>query len=448
MELPIYSKLEAHYRKNRTSFAMPGHKNLRGLAPDLQKCDVTELASTVDLHHESDEVKRANELLAELYRSKQSFILTCGSTAGVQVMLSSVLKPGDTVLASADCHMSVINTCAVCGFRMKIMPVRYDEDYLIPTRNEDIELTPDIKAVIVTSPNYYGIVKNIQYLAKTCHDAGIPLLVDEAHGAHFIGSDAFPESATELGADMVCQSAHKTLNALTGAAYLHICSDRISIDRVRHSIAAFETSSPSYPIAASADIARAQLAKRQYMDITDECSRFREAIARASDIRVFDNDDITRIVLNFSEYEITGFKVSEMLSEHFGIDVEMADYLNIVLIATPWNKHSDFMALFSALRDITDIVPKRTEKPVLKLPPARAGIISPADGWYGDTERIALDEAQNRISADVITAYPPGTAIVITGEKITREQIEYIKLLEASGAALTGVQNSRIEVVK
>lgn len=448
MELPIYSKLEAHYRKNRTSFAMPGHKNLRGLAPDLQKCDVTELASTVDLHHESDEIKRANALLGELYKTRRSFIMTCGSTAGVQAMLSSVLKPGETLLASADCHISVINTCAVCGFKLRIMPVDYDADYLIPLRNTEPKLTPDIKAVLVTSPNYYGIVKDIPSLASICHKSSIPLLVDEAHGAHFKGSDEFPRSAAERGADMVCQSAHKTLNALTGAAYLHVCGDMINIGRVRRTLAAFQTSSPSYPIAASADIARAQLEKRQYREIINECRDFRGAIARATDIRVLENDDITRIVLNFSEYDITGFKVGKMLSEHFGIDTEMADYLNIVLIATPWNKHSDFMELFEALKDITDMLPKRKESPVLKVPPVRENVISPSEGWYGDTETIALDCAAGRVSADTVTSYPPGTAIIVTGEEITREQIEYIKLLKSAGAELTGTEGGRIEVVK
>ena len=138
-----------------------------------------------------------------------------------------------------------------------------------------------------------------------------------------------------------------------------------------------------------------------------------------------------------------------MLSEHFGIDVEMADNLNIVLIATPWNKHSEFMELFAALRDITDMIPKRKERPAFKLPPDKTGVISPADGWYGDTECVDLDDAENRVSAAVIAAYPPGTAIVITGETITREQIEYIKLLEGFGAEITGTDSSsKIEVVK
>ena len=448
METPIYTRLEEYYRKNRIPFAMPGHKNLRGLVPDLQKCDVTELAATVDLHHESAEVRRANELLSALYKAERSFIMTGGSTAGVQVMLSSVLKPGDTVLAASDCHMSVINTCALCGFRLRMLPTEYNSEFGISMRFREFGIPTDVKAVIITSPNYYGIVKDIKSIARKCHEADIPLLVDEAHGAHFIGSEKLPQSAVRLGADMVCQSAHKTLNALTGAAYLHISGSRIDIRRVKRAIAAFETSSPSYPIAASADAARATLAEISYEEIIDECERFREAITRATDIRVLDNDDITRIVLNFSAYNISGFKVSEMLSEHFGIDAEMSDRFNLVLIAAPWNRHSDFMELFSALCDIAAMTDKRVYAPVCLPPPVYDAVISPSDGWFAETENISLDDASGRTSASVVTAYPPGTAIIVTGERIRLGQIEYIKGLTAAGAELIGVRDNKVEVVK
>ncbi len=448
METPIYTRLIDYHRKGRISYAMPGHKNMKGLAPKLLQCDVTELAATVDLHHECDTVKRADKLLAALYKTRESFIMTCGSTAGIQTMLSSVLRPGDTVLAASDCHMSVINTCAICGFKLRLIPVDLDREFYIPRDMRDFEITPDVKAVIVTSPNYYGIVKDIKALAEKCHAAKIPLLVDEAHGAHFAGSQDFPEPAAFMGADMVCQSAHKTLNALTGAAYLHVCGDTIDIKRVRRSLSSFQTSSPSYPVAASADAARAELAEARYDNIIDECRQFREAIERAARIKVLNNDDITRIVLCFREYETTGFKVGEILSEHFGIDVEMADYLNIVLIVTPWNTHNEFMQLFSALRDICQTLEPREKCAEIQPPPICAELINPSDGWYAETETIAMDKAAGRISAAVITAYPPGTALIVTGAPITQEQLDYVKTIKAAGAEITGLSDDGIEVVK
>lgn len=448
METPIYTRLWEYHRKNRISFAMPGHKNQRTALPDMRECDVTELDQTVDLHHDSDSVRNARRLLSELYGTRESFIMTCGSTAGIQTMISSILKPGDTLLAAADCHMSVINMCAVCGFKLRLIPVNYDAGYGVPRELGDLELTDDVGAVLITSPNYYGITKDISHIAETCHKNGIPLLVDEAHGAHFIASDKLPCSAVSLGADMVCQSAHKTLNALTGAAYLHICSDRVDIKRVKRALAAFQTSSPSYPIAASADIARATLKETSYDRIIKECSDFAEATERATEIRVLKNDDPTRLVLNFSEYDIGGAQISERLSKHFGIDVEMADVKNIVLIATPWNTHNDFMKLFEALCDITAGCGRSTKTAAIAPPPVCETVISPADGWFAETELADIDKAVERIAAASITAYPPGTAIIVTGEQVRECAAEYIKMLDENGISVVGLKDNKIEVVK
>ncbi len=439
METPIYTRLTEYHRKNRISFAMPGHKNLRGLAPDLLKCDVTELSQTVDLHSECETVARANNLLSEYYGTKKSFIMTGGSTAGIQAMLASVLKPGDILLAFSDCHMSVINTCAICGYKLKLVGVEYDKDFLVPRNNSEFEIDKNIKAVLVTSPNYYGIAKDIVRLSEKCKMADIPLLVDAAHGAHL---------KLAASADMVCHSAHKTLGALTGAAYLHICSDRIDIKRVKRALRSFQSSSPSYVIAASADTARAVLEETNYSEIIDECRRFKSAITDMTEIKALENDDITRIVLNFSSYNITGFEVDRRLSEYFGIDIEMSDYSNIVLIATPYNTHGDFMSLFHALRDIISGLEPKTEKEIIVPPPVSEYVISPSDGWYADTEWIDIDKSEGRTSAATVTVYPPGTAVIVTGGKISKEAICYLQASQELGAKLTGISDNKIEVVK
>lgn len=447
METPIYTRLSDYHKKNRISFAMPGHKNLRGLAPDLQQCDVTELAATADLHHEDASVRRANELLSELYGSRCSYIMTGGSTAGVQAMIAAALKPGDTLLASADCHMSVINTCALCGFRLRLIPIGFDKEYGVPGGLEDFDIDGDVKAVLLTSPDYYGRVKDIAAAAEKCHAAGVPLLVDEAHGAHFIADKAFPETAARLGADAVCQSAHKTLNALTGAAYLHVCSDMVSVPRIKRALASFQSSSPSYPIAASADAARAVLSETDYTDILKECDGFKTAVSRACGISFLPNDDPTRLVLSFAGYETTGFEVSERLSGYYGIDVEMADLCNIVLIVTPWNTHGDFMELFRALRDILGTLVPRSGN-IYECPPSVEGTADPSEGWYADTELVDIDKAGGRTAAATVSSYPPGTGIIITGTVITAQQTDYIKRLIGAGAEIAGITDNKIEVIR
>lgn len=433
METPIYTRLCEYHNQNRIPFAMPGHKNMRGLDVDLGVCDVTELSKTLNLMSDDAAITRANELLSKLYGSKESFILTCGSTSCVHTMILSCVNPGDTLLVTSDCHISVINICAIAGIKIKMV-------------NSVTEITPDIKAVLVTSPNYYGVTKDIAEISALCHSADIPLMVDEAHGAHFTGKYGLPETAVRLGADIVCQSAHKTLNALTGAAYLHIASDRVDINRVRRSMRSVHTTSPSYMIAASADIARQTLETLDYTDIINECNEFKNAISKIH-IRVKENDDPTRVVLDFSGYETTGFDIANELSDKFGTDVEMADLENIVLIVTPYNKRSDFVTLFHAIKEIINSKKLRTETGSFPQPPDVSGVISPRDGWFGKTEYVGLDNAVGRISAQTVSVYPPGTAVIVTGAKVTEDAVLYIKTVLACGAEVTGVSDGKVEVV-
>lgn len=436
METPIYTRLMDYHSQNRISFAMPGHKNMRGLACDVIKCDVTELSHTADLIGGDTATDRANELLRKFYNAKKSFILTGGSTACIKIMVSSALKRGDTLLTMPDCHMSVINACAVCGINM-----RMENDIL------NTEITPDIKAVLVTSPNYYGVIKNIKAISEKCHKNGVLLLVDEAHGAHFTGKYGLPNSSVECGADMVCQSAHKTLGALTGAAYLHICSDRVCENRVKRNIRVFHSSSPSYPIAASADIARAELKNSDYSGIVMLCNKFKKSIEGQTKIKFLANDDPTRLVADFSEYDISGFLVLEILCDKYGIDVEMADLCNIVLIVTPCNTAEDFEALFGALSEIVSSLPYRKGNINLPAAPSISGIFSPQDGFWGETERVDLADAVGRISAQTVCMYPPGTAAVATGCKITLAAVEYILTLLDMGAYVSGISDGKIEVI-
>lgn len=432
METPIYTRLSCYHNENRIPFAMPGHKNMRGLGMDLGVCDVTELSRTLNLMSEDETISRANELLSNLYGSKKSFILTCGSTSGVQSMILSCLNRGETLLVTSDCHISVINICAIAGIKIKMV-------------KNITEITPDINAVLVTSPNYYGVTKDIKTISEICHNVNIPLMVDEAHGAHFTGKNGLPQTAVKLGADIVCQSAHKTLNALTGAAYLHIASDRVDINRVKRSVRALHTTSPSYMIAASADIARATLETLDYTDIINECNEFKTAISKTN-IRIKDNDDPTRLVLDFSAYETTGFDVATEL-ERFGADIEMADMVNIVLIVTPYNKHSDFVTLFHAIKEIINSKKLRGDLTKIQQPPDISGVISPCEGWYGRTECVGLDDAIGRISAQTVSVYPPGTAVIVTGGVVTKEAVSYIRTVLCHGAEVTGLSDEKIEVI-
>lgn len=436
MKTPIYKRLCDYRNENRIPFAMPGHKNMRGLDADFTGCDVTELSKTLNLLGDDETIMRANELLSSVYGSKKSFILTCGSTSCVQAMVLSTLSHGDTLLASRDCHISVINICAVAGIKIKLTDNISESDF-----------TDGVRAVLVTSPNYYGVIKDIKKISELCHKNGAVLLVDEAHGAHFTNKFGLPETAVRLGADMVCHSAHKTLNALTGAAYLHIASDRVETRRVKRAIRMLHTTSPSYMIAASADVARATLEEQNYDGIIKECNEFKDAVSKTG-ITFLQNDDPTRLVLDFSEYEVTGYEIADILSENYGTDVEMADLIHIVLIVTPYNRHSDFINLFHALKEIISGLKKRTDKKVFpEMPEVSGEVISPQDAWGKQTESVDIKKSVGRICAQTLSVYPPGTAVTVMGGTISDNAVEYICAVTEYGGEVIGLCDGKIEVV-
>ncbi len=448
MSAPLYERIKNYARQNRISFAMPGHKGGRGLKNDLLRLDVTELYETENLHHGGEHVENARRLLSDLYGSGESFILTGGSTAAVQSMICGAVKPNGLLLTSADCHKSVINTCALLGIRLNVFPKEIDGEFNVPLGAKSVKeyITDGTDAVIITSPNYYGVCSDIEAIASECHDKGIPLLVDEAHGAHFIADSRFPETAVRY-ADAVCHSAHKTLNALTGAAYLHLNGSLINREAVREALTMFQSSSPSYVIASSADTARDELATgNAWSETYDMCERFKEEM-RKSGVKVFESDDVTRLVLNFSHFGITGFDVSRALSKK-GIDVEMADLYNIVLIVTPSNTPSDLDALKKAIAKITSSGASFAPSPRVLPPPPCNQTLTPSDAFFSDRVKLPLERAEGRVSCASVSSYPPGIPVIYMGETIRREHIDYIKYILSAGGEVTGLAEGEITVTE
>lgn len=448
MSAPLYEHLRRYASENRISFAMPGHKNGRGLRRDLVSLDVTELAATENLYHGGEYVTEANRLLARLYGADESFILTGGSTAAIQAMICGAAKRGGTLLASGDCHMSVINACTLLGINIRFFPKELDADFSVPIGEGTLNglLSPDIDAVLVTSPNYYGICSNIKRLAAECHEVGIPLLVDEAHGAHFPAYSGFPVTAVQY-ADAVCHSAHKTLNAMNGAAYLHLNGKLIDHERAKKALTMFVSTSPSYVIASTADTAREEIQNGGgWKDTFELCKSFREAVAQ-TDIKVLKNDDMTRIVLNFSEFMITGFEVEKILAKS-GIDIEMADLFNIVLIVTPSNTKDEMRSLWWTLLGIAENTPRRENTIGILPPPICTETLSPSNAFWSEGEMIPLERAEGRVAKSTIVPYPPGIPVIFTGEVIRGEQIEYIQEIANAGGEINGLTDRKIEVVK
>lgn len=464
-DAPLYLKLKEYSQKKRISFAMPGHKAGAGIlsefASKAAKLDVTELPDTDNLYNPKGAVTKARRLASEYFCSNDTYFLVNGSTAGIYAMLAAVCDPGDTVVVNRACHMSVINACIMLGITPVFVQQKIIPGYSIPG-GIDQKLLIDVldrnskaKAVLLTSPSYYGIVSDIEVISKITRARNIPLLVDEAHGAHFsVNEGLFPKSAINQGADMAVCSAHKTLNAFNQSAFLNINGGEfVDKGRLEAVLSMIQTSSPSYMIAASADLARAEVMSKSgragWRETYENCESMREKITSNTNVAFVSqqmnltnniaNVDETRIVMNFADYNTTGFAVRDMLSQKYNIDMEMADLFNVVGIATPANGKLDFMKLSSAVVKICSGLEQSEEEPVFPDIPMPEMGMSPQKAFYSPGRNVRLDEAAGCISRATVMAYPPAVPLICTGEKISEESIGYIEALIDMDADVAGL---------
>ncbi len=463
MESSLVKMLEKHDKKNHISFSMPGHKNGRGIEKSLKNnffgYDVTELADTESMHSPGKALTEALESTAEFFGSDESFILVNGSSSGIFTMLMSCCKRGDKVALNRGCHVSAINACVTLGLTPVFINQPLIDELGVPdavgvSDTERILKEEKPSALLITSPSFYGFTADIRALSEAAHRNGIPLLADEAHGAHFAAcSDIFPKPAIKSGADMCIQSAHKTLNAANQTAFLHIAGNIIDRDRVRKCFSIFQTTSPCYPLMATADAAMCELREKgaqMWERVYKLCAELRGKNYFTSPDRTwlgrynFADIDECRLVFNFNG--LTGFEVSERLSKEFGIDIEMADLYNIVMIPTPSNTDADFEALDKALAEIkkTDIGRKKG----CIAPPETKAVMTPSEAFDADGEFAELKSAAGKIAKASVTPYPPGIAALVPGERIDGEMIEYLCGLTAAGAEIHGIKNGKVEIVK
>ena len=260
---PLFDQLMKHHEGNPISFHVPGHKygqvfpeKGRNYFSDILKMDATEITGLDDLHSAEGVILEAEKLLADLYRTQRSFFLVNGSTVGNLAMTLSTIKEDEIVLVQRNSHKSIMNGIKLANARPVFISPEYDLDYRVAggLSYESVKSAliqyPNARAIILTYPNYYGMTVDLKSIIDLAHAHNIPVLVDEAHGVHFIAGDYFPPSAVELGADIVVQSAHKTLPAMTMGAFLHYQSRLVSSSNLQFYLQALQSSSPSYPLMA------------------------------------------------------------------------------------------------------------------------------------------------------------------------------------------------------
>lgn len=463
---PFRDQLQQALEPVRISFHVPGHKY--GQAQKKEHYpqdphlawDTTELPGTDNLHEPEGLIKEAQERASAFYGSRESFFLVNGTTGGVLAMILAALEPGDTLLMGRDCHQSVYHGAYLAQAKLRWLMPEYDPDTLLNLgiRKETVEacLTayPDIKAVVLTYPTYFGICSDLQAIASVCKARNVLLLVDEAHGAHFPLSSELPLSALAAGADICVQSTHKTLPALTQSALLHVGSDRIDGDKLRWMLRMVQTSSPSYLLMQSLDQAVTMSARTGTSEMTALLEALNRLKSRVSHIpgliltgreligrgAVHDTDP-TKIILNACGLGLTGSELSDWLRKECGIQMELSTPWYALGIASIGNSVADIEALGAALERLPEqagtgaaishgIRPPALPQERLEWRRALAA---------GKTLR-KLQESIGAVAGAMITPYPPGIPLLMPGELITRETVDYLEACRESGISVIGLQ--------
>lgn len=432
----LFSKLSEYSNSDFYPFHMPGHKrSMEG----SYRYDITEIEGFDNLHKPEGIIKDIMNRASEFYDSYKTYLLVNGSTCGILSAISATMRQGEKIIVARNCHKSVYNGI----FLLDLEPV-----YIYPEIIEEMGISgrispasvekaitenPDVKAFVVTSPTYEGIVSDIESISKILHRKGIPLIVDEAHGAHFGRHPAFLPSALSQGADIVIQSIHKTLPSLTQTALLHFKSNIIKKEAVETFLGIYQSSSPSYVLMASIErcidllIENGPVIFNNYIEILDN---FKKKCESLKNITIFEmpDKDVSKLLISVKGTNISGDDLYYILLNEYHLQFEMSAGSYVLGITSFCDSEEGFERLYNALFEID----KRILKVVgncTNVNYSSSGEIfySTREAFYKEKECINIEESRGKISGEYKFMYPPGIPIVVPGEIITEEIIRQIE---------------------
>ena len=408
------SLLEMLKENGKKPYHMPGHKR-QSIADGLPySIDITEIDGFDNLHELAGVLKDVADRAARIYGAEYSFPLVNGSTCGVLAGIYALTRENKNILIARNCHKSVFNAVELLKLKPTyIMPEMLDFGIMGRITPESVENAlkdTDIKTVVITSPTYEGVVSDVEAIYQVCKKHDARLFVDSAHGAHLLDKP--------VHCDLCVMSLHKTLPALTQTALLHVYSDRVDSDLVKHALSFFETSSPSYVLLASIDecLRYVEENKKDFEVLAGNLSYFYENTVALDNMKVIHFDDRTKIIITASD----GYELAERLREH-NIEVEMASEYYVIAIVTPLDKINDLQILLRALYRIDKKFPE------YKIPDCDGAPLPKRGDECGEGEFCPLDEACGRISKEYVWAYPPGIPILAPGDVIDEGVIKYLK---------------------
>ncbi len=421
----MYEELTKLYESDEYPLHMPGHKRVDGFGQidDAIKVDITEIDGYDDLYNPEGIIKDALDRAKKIYNTKKTYFLVNGSTVGILTSIFAVIPQGGKALIARNCHKSVYHALELRDIYTDYLKLNQENgiyDVVDPKQLEEKLKENQYDAVIITSPTYEGRVSDIKELSNICHGYDVPLIVDEAHGAHFIFSNRFPKSAVEY-ADVVIQSTHKTLPTLTQTALLHVNFGRVDIKKIDKYLQMFQTSSPSYVLMSSIDSCLTDLSQsgeKAWDYFFENISGFKQKTAELKNLSMVETDDPCKIVISTVGTDINGPKLAKILLDKYHLQIEMASAAYVIAIVTINDTKEGFGRLGKALCEIDKSVNKQTE----------SSIDSVELGYLLDTK-----------VKEYIYIYPPGIPIVTPGETIEKEQLETIAEYIQAGLKVRGL---------
>lgn len=469
--MPILKGLKKYMDEDIVPFHMPGHKNnirdfeeLKFIGDNLYRLDNTEVPGLDNLHNPEEMIAEAEKAAARCYHAKESLFLVNGSTSGIYSMIIGSVYPGETVIVQRNCHKSVYMAACIGRINTEYAYPEVIDKFGIPSALSlngavnAMERCPEAKAIVITSPSYYGICPDIEAISKEAHLRGMLILVDEAHGAHFPFSSRLPETSLKLGADAAVVSYHKTLPALTQTALLNL-SERADVNRIKTMAHIFQTTSPSYIFMASIDAARSIMEAKGEKLINENIFSFKELKSNLKDTGVYcfiDEEligrhgikavDPLRLTVN-SPFK--GIELERMLRGKYGIQAEMSELNNIVFIGCPGDSTDNINKLYKALKEVAGSLNgagydlHQGDRPI-----DYEKSMELWEAFNMPSQRVRLKDAIGYASAEMVIPYPPGVPVLVQGEVITREIVDYINFIKSYDAVLTGIEDTNAEYIR
>ena len=489
MKRNLFEELKTYGESDFYPFHMPGHKRNpdSGFLPEMYKIDITEIDGFDNLHHAEGIIKNAQEKAASLYHSKETFYLINGSTVGILTSIAALSDRGKKLIMARNCHKAVYHGAFLNQLETEYIYPKMIEEFgisdgitaqQVEDKIQEIILREGISdeqagkliaGIVVTSPTYDGILSDVNSIVKIAHNYGIPVIVDQAHGAHFGFHSAFPENAVSDGADLVIHSTHKTLPAPTQTALLHYNSLLVSLETVKKYLRIYQSSSPSYVLMAGIDSCM-DFVKREGQERLEQLLIFRKELSERSKelkkIKIYpsmlergiNGHDISKIFFQGTEEPgrllisvrgsgFTGQQLYDVLRETYHLQMEMCASDYVIAILSMMDRKEGFDRLWKALSETDKLLTnteKNTKEEKTQFPEychfQPDVVLKISDAYMAEEESVPLREAKGRIVSEFVNLYPPGIPLLVPGEKIDDKMIPMIEAYLHNGYAVQGIE--------